>query len=300
MNFSKEIYFHIGYHKTGTTWLQQNFFECHPNIFSIVDSRRPWDDPFLAYLIGSSDRKFDSNRCVELFNAQLPPTIDPGKIILVSSERLSGHPFSGGYDCVRIAERINECFPKAKIICVVRNQLDVITSMYKQMIFEGYTGSLNDFLFDVNWKGTSFSLEYYEYDLLLGRYHSLFGEKNIITITYEEMKRNSEDFLRIMCKFLNIEYFNFGNQKKVVNVGLSSCGLSIMRFLNHFRKNELNKSPLFIIDSMVLKIVAKILGLLPYKKNILNDDLCKQLGVYYHPSNEKLKKIVVGETSKYL
>jgi hypothetical protein len=300
MNFSKEVYFHIGYHKTGTTWLQQKFFTQHPGIINIGDSQNPWDDPFLGYLIGTSDRKFNRERCVELFKKQMPETVETGKIILVSAERLSGHPFSGGYDCIRIAERIKNCFPEAKIMCVVRNQVDVINSVYKQMIYEGYPGNLENFLFSRSWKGTSFTLECYEYDLLIDKYRSLFGEENVLAITYEEMKINFENFLRIICNFLNIEYINLGDQEKRVNRSLSKRGLSIIRFLNYFRKSELNNTPLFIIDRRVQKFTARILGLIPDKKNILSDAIRKQLIEYYHPSNEKLKKNIVGDMAKYL
>jgi len=45
--------FHIGCHKTGTTWLQQTYFNHHPDIQLLADPSKPWDNPFLRYLVAT-------------------------------------------------------------------------------------------------------------------------------------------------------------------------------------------------------------------------------------------------------
>ena len=201
---------------------------------------------------------------------------------------------------MRIAERIKECFPNSRIICVVRNQIDIIPSVYKQMVYEGYTGNIESFLFSNNWKGVSFSLEYYEYDILLSKYHSLFCADNVLAITYEEMKNNPENFLRLICKFLKIDFLYIEDADKPINISLSNSGLVVMRFLNYFRKSELNRTPILVIDNRFRKLSEKFFKLLPTKETIINDNLFQKIVQYYKPSNAKLKKCVVGDASKYL
>ena len=56
---------------------------------------------------------------------------------MVSFPRLSGHPYSGGYDSRMIADRVAEVFPEARILIVIREQRSMIVSTYKQYVNAG-------------------------------------------------------------------------------------------------------------------------------------------------------------------
>ena len=45
---------------------------------------------------------------------------------VLSAERLSGNPHSGGYDSLQTAERLHRLFPQAKVLVVVREQTEEI------------------------------------------------------------------------------------------------------------------------------------------------------------------------------
>ena len=293
------IVFHIGYHKTGTSWLQKIYFPKHPNIHLISNSQKPWDDPFLSYLIGSPDRKFDYRHCRNLLRKQISNcACEENDVYLISSERLSGHPFSGGYDNFRIAERLRMCVEDAKILCVIRNQIDMIRSVYKQLISEGYTGDITSFLHTKSWDTASFDLSFYEYDLLIKKYQNLFGTKNVYTVCYEKMVYDIGRFLSDICQFINIPNFQISDEllKKMINKksGLSKV-LKFTRFLNYFTKTELNPFPLiplFTINNYKLR--SRIIywsGKFLKQNDILDIEIIDEIKKCYKKSNLKLKEI---------
>ena len=63
--------------------------------------------------------------------------VDEGLSPVVSFERFSGNPFSGGYDSKEIADRLVQVFPDARVLVVVREQRSMIVSTYKQYVREG-------------------------------------------------------------------------------------------------------------------------------------------------------------------
>lgn len=56
---------------------------------------------------------------------------------VLSAERLSGNPHSGGYDSLQTAKRLHRLFPQAKVLVVVREQTEEILSCYNQYVRAG-------------------------------------------------------------------------------------------------------------------------------------------------------------------
>ena len=63
--------------------------------------------------------------------------VDEGLSPVVSFERFSGNPFSGGYDSKEIADRLVRVFPDARVLVIVREQRSMIVSTYKKYVREG-------------------------------------------------------------------------------------------------------------------------------------------------------------------
>ena len=55
---------------------------------------------------------------------------DEAKVPVISHERLSGYPHSGGHDSKEIAHRLAAVFPNAKVVIVIREQKSMILSNY--------------------------------------------------------------------------------------------------------------------------------------------------------------------------
>ena len=292
MGNDKKIIFHIGYHKTGTTWLQKIYFRRHPNIHLLSNSAEPWNDSVLRYLIRTSDRKFSTDKCRELINQKVNSIVDAksSDIFLFSAERLSGHPYSGGFDSFRIAKRIYSCMPDAFILCVIRNQVDMLSSIYKQLVSEGYPGKIQNLFNTHQWKAAAFDLEFYEYDLMITKYQKLFGKKKVLVLQYENMKKDLNQFIQKICNFFNIPYMQLNDSKKKVNPSLPNRGISIVRFLNHFKKTELNPYPLFILPNFFQRYLIRLLRQMPKKTEIFTDKIKKKIESHYLESNKKIEE----------
>ena len=99
---------HVGYHKTATTWLQQNLFfapgsETFHAFTPDVGRPRALTEYFLLAPDGGMLSAFDDNRAE--IRAAVAAAHDatqglPGTPVL-SDERLSGNPHSGGFDAER-------------------------------------------------------------------------------------------------------------------------------------------------------------------------------------------------------
>ncbi len=290
------IIFHIGYHKTASSWLQQSYFQEHPHIKLVNNYKEPWNDPFLNYLISTADRKFEYEQCIEIFNSQIKSNLDNiRKILLVSAERLSGHPFSGGYDSFKIAERICLCFPTAKILCVVRNQVDMICSVYKQLIAEGFPGKLETLLFKNHWKTVGFDMSFYEYDLLLAKYQTLFGEDNVSVLPYEYLLKDKKLFLQKMCNYFGVSSKALITpNKSIVNKSLPNVGLSCFRYMNYLRATEIYPLPLLnlnILYPAVLKILEIVMAKIDRPRVLLSNKKVQEIQEHYRKANARFKEL---------
>lgn len=294
------LVFHIGHHKTATTYLQSIYFSNHPEINLVCNYRQPWDDEFLSYLIGSTERSFSICRCRELLENSIEKQHIGNrdnksiKVQVISSERLSGHPYSGGYDSYILAERIHDLCPEAKIIICIRNQPDILKSLYKQLVQEGYLGTFSDLINSKHWKSTSFCMDMLEYDLLIAKYFDLFSQENILTLVYDDLVNNPKSFVNQISSFLNIGNFEHPDIKTRVRKGKKDSEIKIQRYLNKFRKTELNPFPIIEINPKFMKILAKLLQVILVKNKftLIEDNELKFIKDYYYESNMRLKNIL--------
>jgi len=296
------IVFHIGLHKTGSSWLQQHYFRAHPELQLLCDPTQPWDDPFLRSIIAVSDREFESSFSQSLLSKKL--TVNPrSRIPIVSSERLSGHPFSGGYDNFRIAERLRACCDNVQVICIVRNQPAIIYSVYKQLIIEGYPLTFDSLLNTAHWKSPGFDLSFFKYHLLIEKYFSLFGPENVCILPYELMHQHIDYFINLLSRFIGASDFHLKTSIGRQNVSLPNGIAERLRYLNYFKHSELNPCPLLKLHprlhQLSFKVVRKIAALLPAPKKSLAGRNLRTIQDYYLESNKKLKKLVGWDFTDY-
>src|SRR5690349_1191325 len=169
------IAFHIGYHKTATTWFQRAAMPAHPGIRPLFTDQ-PTTDPLLVELVLTPRHSFDADRARAALAARLAELDVPdGGIALGSQERLSGHAATGGFDTFDIAERIRATAPEAKIFAVVREQVGMVESEYLQLLQEGSLRGLDRLLRTTPTLSSMpvFDLRQYEYDRLADHYVEL-------------------------------------------------------------------------------------------------------------------------------
>lgn len=300
-----DLVFHIGYHKTATSWLQQSYFREHPEIALLSNSEQPWEDRLLSYLIATRDTDFDPEFARTLLQERVRAagdTIAGRKLLLISAERLSGHPFSGGYDSVRTARRIAATFDDAKVVCVVRDQRDMVWSVYKQLVFEGYPGTLHQLMQLRSWKTTSFDLAYFEYDRLISQYLTLFGKGRVCVLQYELMRRDIGTFLGRLCAFLGVDCVEPQRAAARVNPSLPDASIGLARRLNYFRKSELYPFPMLDLGgryARLRKIAVKLAQQAPWLASRRDARLLHELGPRFSESNARLERLLGDEFTEY-
>lgn len=202
---------HIGYHKTGTTWLQHELFIASNDVF-VPLSRAPRGDSSLAWDFvvdkeGYPLSPFELNEAVirkEIEGLQLDERED--RIPVLSHERLSGHPYSAGYDAAIIAKRLHTVFPRGKILVVIREQNSWLLSNYQQYLIAGGTLSLKRYL-RVTDQGRrpEYSPNHVKYHLLISAYQQLFGGERVLVLPYEMFRDDKLEFLRQLGEFVGEE-----------------------------------------------------------------------------------------------
>jgi hypothetical protein len=144
-----KVLIHIGYHKTATTWLQQNLFVAESSVFKPISDTPTGISTISSYFFKNEDRYFHS-----AFDFEADPRITEymnnfdfeGKVGVISNERLCGSPYFAGADSYTIMKRIYSAFPNAKIFISIREQRSYILSLYFEYLNNFGTLSIDEFL----------------------------------------------------------------------------------------------------------------------------------------------------------
>jgi hypothetical protein len=294
----EQVAVHIGFHKTATTWLQREVFPHHSHLRPYVEGR-VWNDPFLREIVAASDRDFDPERARSAFESGLPRLGPPAEdsVVVVSAERLSGHAASGGYDSLRVARRLHDTLPDARVLMVVRSQIDMIESEYRQLVGEGYPGPISSLWSSDPWKTTQFDLGHYEYDALVREYHAQFGAPKVAVFSYEGIVADRSRFLERLASFLGVEPFDLGADAagRAVHPGLPNRGLGLLRALNRFRRSELNRFPIVDLGSAWRGPIVAVARRLPRKRHLIPAAKRAELAERYRDANARLVALVPDE-----
>jgi hypothetical protein len=301
---------HIGLHKTGTTWLQETLFSSDSKNFIPLS---PDGDPkYFGILFIWAHRRnllspFEANeKEIRKELLEILDNLEIGeKIPVISHERLSGHPDSGRFDCKTIADRIKTNFPDAKILCVIREQRDMILSTYFQYLKMGGIDSLRKYISRRNdARRPGFELSNYYYLDLVSYYFKLFSKKNVLVLPYEMFKEDLDLFLTHLGNFTKTDLMGWEQMgKEIINKRSNDFALSRFPFLNlFFQKSSINAySPLYIRGGEKLIPYANwFLG--PFVKNHLTTlpkSLDSFVGDKFVKTNQELSKLIGIDLSRY-
>jgi hypothetical protein len=293
-----QLYIHIGYPKTGTTFLQQQIF---PKVQGLKCINIRAIDSALSKIMYQDELSFNC----EQIKTEMIAHFAQGKNI-ISFESLIGEIFNKLINNTLIAQRLAKLFPEAKIIITIRNQYDLIESLYRQYIHEGGTKKFRDF---INLKNGQFYPSYdifdftvnpemFNYSNFIDYYANLFGENSILILPYELLKSNPDLFIEKLLSWIGIKKTpQFQNVN--YNPGYGATQVCIARVLNrflksHFREDtilpEVNLPRIGKLNSQLLRAVLqspvsfRILG----RKPITDETLKTKLKNLYRASNQTL------------
>jgi Sulfotransferase domain len=218
---------HVGFHKTGSTFLQKRVFSDPEKGF-----HSPW--PVHAY----NELVFDLNVFDfdpdQLRRATAPVANDAmrdGLVPVFSHEELSGNPRTDQHASSEYAKRLRASFSDARVLIVIREQRDWIRSYYRYRTQSELDARLVDFL-DQPLRGDAlFNLGFLRYDLLIRLYQELFGSERVLVLTYEQLSADPQSFVDAIGAFTGIgpiPMSDFG----VVRPGLGAATSELKRVAN--------------------------------------------------------------------
>lgn len=168
----KQVYFHVGLGKTGTTFLQYRVF---PKLEGIQYIQRTnyRDFKYVRLIENSSEQKF-----------------------LVSNE----------FDKQLEAEalKIASKYPSAKIIVVLRRQDSWIASQYRRYVKNGYARSFEEFI-DVENDEGDWERQDLHFSQKLLMLEKVFGSRPLV-LFQDELIKDPHSFIGKICNFTGADY----------------------------------------------------------------------------------------------
>jgi hypothetical protein len=282
---------HIGYHKTATTWFQNQVW---PAAASHDYVPRAITQKALLFAPGMHFDPAEAHDVLALGERDRP--------VLLSEENLSGYPHNGGLHGLigpEMARRIHAVLPDARIVIFVRNQRDIVRATYAQYVSGGGTWSLRRYLdgkagrhgaLTRPYKAPAFAWEHFAFDRLIAHYDALFGRDRVHVYPYEWL-RDPEALLFRLRRELGVALPAGLAERPKANRSLGAGALFALRCANLFtRQSVVNKTTLVDLPGgQLLRHAAKwLIKRLPSPPFHLPDDLAAQIDDFYAESNARL------------
>lgn len=314
-----KVFFHIGYPRTGTTFLQANIFPFHSQINYLGPKHHFYGDQPEVNVYLKNDllkritNSFKSKNIYELKTSEIVTEMqkiidinqfDQKKINLISTEKYLTYGFKSYKEIYLIKKYLSAKVKNLdfQIFYLIRNQYDIIFSQFhhgnfllkKQLgidEFEKLIFSLDNIA--QTKKEVCEFFELYDYYKIYNELKEIFGEKNIKILEYENFKEDPNDFFSRLSKILKIENSeinNLLNKHKLNALNQNQNQLIIENSITIFLGNLLKKLNLNKIIPQFLKRKVKIL--LSTKILITKYDQNKLRSIvknYYKNSNTNFK-----------
>lgn len=209
----KKVFVHVGYPKTGTTSLQSNLFSRHSQIF---DFREEVDG------VGNIRKNICNSASLDFrhLHCRVKKEIKKSSkdVIVYSEETYTGnleHISPEGINRCTVASRLSNIFEQEnvskKVLIVIRRQQSILLSAfsfwyhtYKEM---GYA-DVDRLIFKAVEESESTAkgiLSWLFYLETVRGYINSFGENNVHVLLYEDMKSDTESFVRHLSSLMGID-----------------------------------------------------------------------------------------------
>lgn len=241
---------HVGYPKTGTTWLQSVLFTPGFGYHQILDQRA-------AYKLFVASHPFDADADDQAaeFQRRLAET-DPGLVPVLSSENLMGDFFRGAVAAPAHLRRLHALHPDGRVLIFIRNQLSLLPSVYMQYLRQGGAEAASRlFSDDFEMNATGFDLRQIEYDRYVELSRAVFGPGRVRVFTQEGLARDPVGTARAIAEFAGAPTeVGSAERRGPVNVGAAEFAAPALRRINHLRSGALKRDPVLDLGPVATSV----------------------------------------------
>jgi hypothetical protein len=320
---------HLGYGKSASTSLQECVFPYIPEIYYYGKGARDESNKRIGCLSKEAvtitlkliniehfanftdDEINDVNMHVK--NAQ-----DNNKVFLFSNEQ-----FSESVAPLFQAQQMKSLFPNGKVVIVIRNQYDLLRSLYKyrghflEFAPEPHRGKYVSFKNFVDYailnmkdrgghKARDWHGDYVRiinFSNYIDRYIDVFGRSNVGVFLFEDFVNDRKTFISSMLDFMSIDSKNvnleFGGCRENTSIPLSYIRLKKIRHYL-FRNIVFAKLPLFgFIRGALIKLHQQGKQIKPTLNNDFTDEQLRELNEILSYGNKKINKTFNLNLEKY-
>lgn len=225
----RPVLLHVGYVKTGSTWLQRNFTDNAALGLKELFRRGAVRD----LVIAPYPLWYDVTPVRQAIAEGMAACREVGAVPVVTHERLTGSAVAGGYDAPILAQRLAELFPSGRVLLLFREQRDHLRSIYSEYVNGGGACSLETFTFPpLVAKVPLFDLRFLEFDRIIRVDHELFGERAVLALPFELFKRDPVAFCNRVLTFVGLDRVVDSLPTDPVRVSHGALTLTLLRHAN--------------------------------------------------------------------
>lgn len=239
---SPPVLVHIGYYKTATSWLQQLYFRPEQGYEPVMDAFH-----LQLSLVQPEEADFDPARAREEISGKVAAIAGQGRQPVLSAEALAGDPLRGGFNRERNALRVEQVLAgPPRILLVVREQRELVRSLFKTLVFFGADQGLGRLLELPAQPGERrFHLDQLQFQRLAACYGELFGAGSVCVLPYEWFREAPRAFLDKVREHgglapLSDQQFQSLPVNRVINANESLVFIQAQRWLNRLRDTAAN------------------------------------------------------------
>lgn len=240
---------HIGYHKTGSTYLQNRVFDGAIFAFGTISD----DDRFLKKEICFQHIDlFDQPGVAQRFKAACSEIASAGRYPVYTNESLSGQLFSGGIESLRTAQRLKAAAPSARVLIVIREQNSILLSSYNQFVRHGGRDTLAQFLTNETNGFLRFHRSHFAYHHLIKGYQDAFGPDKVLVLPYEMLAVDPIEYIDRILQFCGLPKTTLDTTEVALNSRLNPSipffGIALKRWINFIAapsRPGLTRRPIF-------------------------------------------------------
>ncbi len=252
----KLLFIHLGFQKTGSTFLQQEFFPYLKKINYMNKKYLNGKRSFVGDLLSLLELDLNTSQ-INSFRKKYN-LVNLSSKNLLSNESLLGNPWNENSFLSREKRiiRLKKIFSgfNLKIILCVRDKKTLYKSLYSQYVHEGGTKKEIDFIKPQK----LFFNKFFDKDKAFALLKKHFSKKDIFIVSYEDFRQDKNCFLESLVGFLDVAMPYYKDVK--TNVGVKGWKLKVLRFLNKFFKSVHNPNGFIpMINSPLGKLGPRIL-----------------------------------------